>query len=904
MVSTSYPENILYSNLLDITTINKLTGGQTIVTQGKRIPPRMNDLKKRIENALIRGKVFMASGSCNTIRRSLLLRGWLEKRPANDKKNVSNVISYTSLTSKLDTIFAEFHFEDRTDQEYYERVQADILSSLLTNVVPRFCWNCLPFTKNNMLPESTIVNRVGSSFTNKEFISQHLSELSKGNSPMIDIQYPRSYASCYSEQFVEFKDNFRLTASMSLLKTFQYRIEQHSMSSIFDENGTLDMEVIETAIKYLMEYLEFKKHEDIDKIDDSNSLTDLDNCDSFLEKCFQFVHRGKLFDKHFKLSISSLLNIIRDLLNIVEKYWPQYHLDGMLNMWLVKPAYGSRGNNIHVLSSYKDIHRLVTKPDQRTRWVIQKYVEQPLLIYNTKFDIRIWFIIKSKPFEIWVYKEYYLRFSSRPFNLSNYHESIHLTNYSVQKKYKNCYFHTDLPENNMWTSDKFQEYLQDNGYSSICCENILTKMSKCIIGCILSIESNIKRRENSFHLYGADFILDKLCSPWLIEINSYPDMSYSTEVTANLVPKCMEDLIKVIIDTRKNPAASTGNFACVFSESLVHNIDSSDQIDLRIDGKGIQIEKHMIANDVFTDSGIMILPGLEDFTTNRLCLKPIKSIDVVNNKTTKGKYATHLRRIKKTAHFIYEPNVVKKLTNKDPSRKIELQPIPSFQIGLLKNQITAAHLMCSQETFKIKNDSNGLEPRTVMEMTQHIYSDMKNNQLQLIFKNETMNLPSPFPTSKKNIRSIINKRSLVNVSKLPLHLCNPKMDLHAKNTNKTKRISKSSKLKSSQDANSTGDQNILKSEPSSQIVNEHPKPTIDSKKTAKTTSRANCVLKNILQLKNNQQVDAPKLYKEIPITKVNFDGHTLNQNIKKQNVITLRRNKLKLFYQKPDGIVN
>lgn len=66
-------------------------------------------------------------------------------------------------------------------------------------------------------------------------------------------------------------------------------------------------------------------------------------------------------------------------------------------------------------------------------------MEKPLLIFNRKFDIRIWALINnlSKKMQFYVFREGYLRLSSLEYNIENKNDIknkfIHLTNNAIQK---------------------------------------------------------------------------------------------------------------------------------------------------------------------------------------------------------------------------------------------------------------------------------------------------------------------------------------------------------------------------------------------------------------------------------------------------------------------------------------
>lgn len=127
----------------------------------------------------------------------------------------------------------------------------------------------------------------------------------------------------------------------------------------------------------------------------------------------------------------------------------------------------------------------------------------------------------------------------------DFHESIHLTNHAIQHKYKsNISRDPKLPKNNMWVLQQFMDYLEEEGKGHAWTKIIYQGMKRNIIGAMLTCQDGMINRINQFELYGCDFILDNQFQPWLIEINSCPDMSGSTNVTAKLCPQVLEDIIK------------------------------------------------------------------------------------------------------------------------------------------------------------------------------------------------------------------------------------------------------------------------------------------------------------------------------------------------------------------------
>jgi tubulin---tyrosine ligase len=86
------------------------------------------------------------------------------------------------------------------------------------------------------------------------------------------------------------------------------------------------------------------------------------------------------------------------------------------NIWLVKPANENQGKGIKIFNKTADITRFIETSLQFSHWVIQKYLERPLLYKARKFDIRVWCLAHSCG-DFYFYETGYLRTTSSEYKL-------------------------------------------------------------------------------------------------------------------------------------------------------------------------------------------------------------------------------------------------------------------------------------------------------------------------------------------------------------------------------------------------------------------------------------------------------------------------------------------------------
>ena len=225
-------------------------------------------------------------------------------------------------------------------------------------------------------------------------------------------------------------------------------------------------------------------------------------------------------------SLAKYKPLIASILSKMESILPQYNLNGKNNIWILKPSGLSRGRGITCMNSLNDILNLIKR--NSNLYIVQKYIENPLIILDRKFDIRQWVLVTDlNPLTIWMYETPYIRFGAEDYKLEDFSNLFsHLTNNSIVKYSDN--FTKSHIEGNMWDCEQFVNFLKLKYGRDVWKDTLQEKIKKIVVCSLESARMNITNRKGSHEIFGYDIMIDDELNAWLIEVNSSPAMDYST----------------------------------------------------------------------------------------------------------------------------------------------------------------------------------------------------------------------------------------------------------------------------------------------------------------------------------------------------------------------------------------
>lgn len=225
-------------------------------------------------------------------------------------------------------------------------------------------------------------------------------------------------------------------------------------------------------------------------------------------------------------------------------------------LWILKPPASACGRGIRVIHS----NNLKTIPANKKR-IIQRYISNPCLIDERKFDLRLYVLVTSiYPLRIYLFHEGLVRFctakySTKAADLKN--RFGHLTNYSVNCKsdefQQNLQQETD-GHGSKWSLRALFDRLEADGVTEDARESIMKPIQDIVIKTMIGAEGHITPlvdqyvpdRNNCYELYGFDFMLDATLKPWLIEVNISPSLMGSSPLDRRIKGLLMADIFNLV----------------------------------------------------------------------------------------------------------------------------------------------------------------------------------------------------------------------------------------------------------------------------------------------------------------------------------------------------------------------
>jgi hypothetical protein len=231
------------------------------------------------------------------------------------------------------------------------------------------------------------------------------------------------------------------------------------------------------------------------------------------------------------------------------------------NLWILKPCASSRGRGIQILWEFGGLRGTYAHPEkydfdpETERYVIQRYIRNPLLLEGRKSEIRIYWLVASlDPLLVLIYREGTVRLNTKPFSLDDFENTlIHVTNVFQQKS------HPDYDPSAVlkWSFSDWENYLIHN--LKLAPENYVEAVLKPHLKRMLSFvvdaaaPSLLQCPEVGLFtgLFGADIIFDDRLHPWLTEVQKGPGLSFDDAIKQKVIPPMVNEAAAIMLEVAR-----------------------------------------------------------------------------------------------------------------------------------------------------------------------------------------------------------------------------------------------------------------------------------------------------------------------------------------------------------------
>lgn len=217
--------------------------------------------------------------------------------------------------------------------------------------------------------------------------------------------------------------------------------------------------------------------------------------------------------------------------------------------WILKPALGERAHGIFIFKTQDDLQEhfdsILTsgsnEEDQEglgnsaadmRQYVVQEYIDNPLLINDRKFHFRVYCVCIGK-LKVFVNTQILMLFSGSKYDPAVLNDlKGHLTNTCFQ-------------------GEKAKVSLLEDEFPRDAADHILSDICECVADLFAAASGdpiNFQALPNAIEFYGLDFLLTEQHQIKLLEVNAYPDFKQTGAKLRHVVDTMFAESVRILFD--------------------------------------------------------------------------------------------------------------------------------------------------------------------------------------------------------------------------------------------------------------------------------------------------------------------------------------------------------------------
>jgi tubulin---tyrosine ligase len=246
-------------------------------------------------------------------------------------------------------------------------------------------------------------------------------------------------------------------------------------------------------------------------------------------------------------------------------------------VWILKGSTVNKGIGIYIIHTYEQVVDHCWTDSDIREWVLQRYIDRPLLLNKRKFHIRV-YVMAVSAIQVYVYKECLVLCSGSTYRYNDTSNLLsHITNTAYQAIDKN------FDENEcilLWNENDIVPLLLKDGKCRT--YNEASERIQQVFSDIVTITGELfgayKNElgvftpiDGCFEHYGLDFIVDSNWQVYLLEVNPGPDFKQTGFRLQKTIERLMSSTIDVVFPTTTQSQKSNSSMVLCYQHAYSSN---------------------------------------------------------------------------------------------------------------------------------------------------------------------------------------------------------------------------------------------------------------------------------------------------------------------------------------------